>query len=248
MKIFLHMSRLFIILNILRILLLETSALEPLGERPPTGILDDAGLLSEEQETLLATKLRTSFNEHHLEVYIAAYQLVKGENIAERATRLRYAWARDPFAIVLVYDETIGQMSFVGTRDLEKFVSAQQLSEAFQRATAVAKQYLAEKNKADSKPVPGEMILRTTSALLADPILTERMTLSKPFHFTASMAKLLVLFVLAALAAAACVVWLEKRAAASKKTNQRCSYFPSTHMPIRLGAPYSGGKGVSFGD
>ena len=242
------MSRLFIFLNIIGLLLSPCFALEPVPSRPPTGIYDEADLFTAEEEASLALELRHALEKHFLEVYVATYQLVKGENMAERAARLRNGWARNPFALVLVYDETLGQMSFVGSRDLERFVDKQQLAGAFQRAAETARKYLAEQSEADEKPEPSAMIRRSVNALVRDPVLIERMTLPESQKFTKPMFILMGLFVVLMISAGALVWWLEKRLDRSKELSKRTDHFPVTHMPLRLGAIYSGGKGVTIGE
>ena len=89
MEINLNVSRLFIFINIFASLLTSCFALEPVPSRPPTGIYDEADLFTLEEEASLAVELRQALESHLLEVYIATYQLVKGENMSERAARLR---------------------------------------------------------------------------------------------------------------------------------------------------------------
>lgn len=241
-----HLSRLFIILNIFEALAILGFAVD--APRPENGIFDQAKLLSEETEARLSQRLQTALRDHYLEVYVATYRIVKGETIAERAARLRNAWSRNPFAIVMVYDDSVGQMSLVGSRDLERFVSAQQLAGAFQRAAEVAKNFLQAEHQANRKARPEATIERALLAILDDPILTERMSLPERFQFTRPMAILLGVFIVLALVAAFVVVWLEARQARIRELESRCSYFPTTHMPSRLGAPYSGGQGISIGE
>lgn len=248
MEINLKMSRLFIFINIFGLLLTPCVALEPVPSRPPTGIYDEADLFTAEEEASLAAELRRALEQHYLEVYVATYQLVKGENMAERAARLRNGWARNPFALVLVFDETLGQMSFVGSRDLEKFVAKQQLAGAFQRAAETARKYLAEQAEAKQKPVPSAMIRRSVNALVRDPVLIERMTLPESQTFTKPMLALMFLFVLLMTGAGALVWWLEKRLSHSQERSKRTDHFPVTHMPLRLGAVYSGGKSATIGE
>ena len=196
----------------------------------------------------MATRIRAALERHQLEVYVATYQLVKGESMAQRAARLRNSWSRNPFAIVIVYDETLGQMSFVGSRDLELFVDQGQLSGAFQRAATTARHYLKARNEAREKPDPAVMISRTVDSLLTDPVLIERMTLPEPWEFTKPMMVLLGLFVLCVVTCGAFVVWFERRQGRSRELGQRTDHFPTTHMPLRLGAPFSGGLGASLGE
>ncbi len=96
---FIKLSRIFIILNIFAPLTILALALEP---RPESGVMDQANVLSEAVEMALAGQLRDAWEKHQLEVYVATYRLVKGETVAERAARLRNAWARNLYAIVLV--------------------------------------------------------------------------------------------------------------------------------------------------
>lgn len=223
-------------------------ALEPLAQRPPDGVHDEADLFSSTEKATLAAELRNALDSQQLEIYVATYRLVKGENMAERAARLRNVWARNPFAIVLVYDETLGQMSFVGSRDLERFVDKQQLAGAFQRAAVSAKKYLGEQRAAGEKAVPATMIHRTVRALVRDPVLIDRMTLPSSWTFTKPMAVLLAAFVLLMVGAGFLVWRLEQRLDRSKTLGKRTDTFPVTHMPLRLGALYSGGKGVTLGE
>ncbi len=248
MEINLKLCRLFIFINIFASLLSYSFAVGPVPSRPPNGIYDEADLFTLEEEVSLAAELRQALESHFLEVYVATYQLVKGENMAERAARLRNTWARNPFALVLVYDETLGQMSFVGSRDLELFVDKQQLSGAFQRAAETARKYLAEQAAAKEKPVPSAMIRRTVNALVRDPVLIERMTLPESQTFTKPVLALMALFLLLMSGAGAFVWWLEKRLVRSKEMSQRTDHFPVIHMPQRLGANYSGGKSVTIGE
>jgi uncharacterized membrane protein YgcG len=237
-------SRLFIFINIL----CPCFALEELPSRPTSGIYDEADLFTSEEEVSLAVELRHALENHLLEVYVVTYQLVKGENMAERGARLRNRWARNPFALVLVYDETLGQISFVGSRDFENFVDKQQLAGAFQRAAETARKYLAEQAEAEAKPVPSVMIRRSVNALVRDPVLIERMTLPERKTFTKPMVILLGLFVLLMIAAGGLVWLLEKRLDRSKELSKRIDHFPVTHMPLRLGALYSGGKSATIGE
>ncbi len=240
-----NMSRIFIILNILLTLINTGIAQEP---RPASGILDEAGLFSDPGKAELAEILRRGLEDHALELYVATYRLVKGETIAERATGLRNAWAQSPFAVVLVYDESVDQISLVGTRDLVDFVSATQLGAVFQRAAAVANRHLAEEKAAGQRRDPAAMITRTVAALLSDHVLTERMSLPEPLRFSRPMVALLAAFILLASAAASLAWWFESRLHQNRRSQTRCSYFPTTQMPLRLGAPYSGGKGATIGE
>lgn len=248
MEISFRMSRLFIFVNILGLLTWSALALEPVAQRPPDGVHDEAALFSPTEKAALAVELSEALDTQQLEIYVATYQLVKGENMAERAARLRNTWARNPFAIVLVYDETLGQMSFVGSRDLEKFVDRQQLAGAFQRAAVSAKRYLEEQRVAEEKAVPATMIHQTVRALVRDPVLIDRMTLPSSWSFTKPMGVLLAAFLLVILGAGALVWRLERRLGRLKEQGKRAAVFPVTHMPLRLGATYSGGKGVTLGE
>jgi hypothetical protein len=211
-------------------------------------MLDAAKLLPEPVEQALAHDLRHALEAYRLEVYVATFRLMKGETLTECAIRLRNAWSQNPHAIVIVYDDSVGQMSMVGSRDLEQFVSAQVLSEAFQRAAQSAQRYLVAEQADRRRPRPQDTLPLAVRALLQDPILKGRMTLPEPFRFTRPMVTLLVGFALLALMAAAGVVWMERRLARQKREQARCASFPTTHMPQRLGAPYSGGHGVTLGE
>lgn len=241
-----YLSRIFVILNIL--LTLVNTALAEISVRPDDAIFDEARVFSDEARTALSSDLQHALGEHELEVYVATFRLVKGESIAQRAARLRNAWAQSPYAVVLVYDESVDQISLVGSRDLAEFVSHSQLGAVFQRAAASANHYLTQEAQARRKPDPAVMISRAVHSLLGDPVLTDRMTLSEPFRFTRSMGILLVILLLFLCLAGLIVGWLEGRLQASKRSRTRCSYFPTTHMPLRLGAPYSGGQGATFGE
>ena len=247
-EIFLRLSRIFRVISILGILTISGFGEDTLPSRPASGLYDGAGLFSPEEASVLAAELQAALENHHLEAYVATFQLVKGESMAERAARLRNVWARNPFAMVIVYDETLGQMSFVGSRDLEQFVDQQQLSGAFQRAASVARLYLSEMREKDEKPRPAAMIARTTKALLHDAVLNERMTLPAPWTFTKSMAGLLAIFMVTIAGAGLLVFKLESRLRQSKEASRRTDHFPITHMRLRLGGAYSGGKGVTLGE
>ena len=91
------MFRLFIFLNTLCLTPCPCFALEELPSRPTSGIYDEADLFASEEEVSLAVELRHALENHLLEVYVVTYQLVKGENMAERGARLRNRWARNPF-------------------------------------------------------------------------------------------------------------------------------------------------------
>lgn len=242
---FVKLSRIFIILSILMGLTISSPAVDP---RPPSGILDQAGLLSNATKTALSEQMRAALQDHHLELYVATYGLIRGETLTQRAVRLRDAWAQNPFAIVLVYDQSMGQMSFVGTRDLEKFVSAPELNGAFQRAAAVARNHMIKEKDAERRSRAEAVIASAVRYLIEDPILTQRMSLQVPWQFSRPMAALLTALVVLLVGAASLVWWLEKRLHQSKRRNLRCSHFPATHMPFRLEAPYSGGQGVSIGE
>ncbi len=123
----------------------------------------------------------------------------------------------------------------MGTRDLERFVSAQQLTGVFQRSAASARRYLASETAARREPRPQDTIPLTVKALLRDPVLTERMSLSEPLRFTRPMVVLLVFFALLAVAAGLVVVWMERRQALAKRVAERRAQFPTAHVPLRLG-------------
>ena len=217
-----------------------------LGPRPHSGIYDQADVFSDQQEAALAERLRVALETNYLEVYIATYRIVKGETIAERAARLRNAWTRNPFGMVVIFDDSVSKMSFVGSKDLELFVSSQQLRAAFQRAGIRARRYLDKQRLAGNKPASDVLLLEAIDGLLNDPVLTERMTQPEPFRFTGAMLKLLLFLIVLVAAAGMLVVIGEKRFAKAKTLNERVSHFPRTHMPIRLGAIYSGGVGATL--
>ena len=92
------------------------------------------------------------------------------------------------------------------------------------------------------------MLAHTLNALLNDPVLTSRMTMPQEWKFTRPMFWLLLPFIGLILAFAAVAFWFEKHQRQSRSVAQRTAAFPTTHMPLRLGAPYSGGKGASLGE
>ena len=124
----------------------------------------------------LTTMMRDAFEEHNLECYVVTYDLVRGETGAERAARIRNTWARTPFAIALVFDASVYEISLVGTRDLENFVSRRQLEGVFQRAGSAAVTYVKESKANGGRPEEQLLILKAMERLLTDPVLAHRPT------------------------------------------------------------------------
>ncbi len=217
-----------------------------LGSRPPTGIQDNASVFDADSMAELTGMLRNALEDHYLECYVVTYDLIRGETGAERAARIRNTWARNPFAIALVFDASVYEISLVGTRDLENFVSRRQLEGVFQRAGAAAVTYVKGSKAKGERPQEQQLILHAMKRLLTDPVLAHRPTIPESNKFSGAMYVLLGVFALLALIGGGLAFYFEKRLAKSRARHQRITHFPPTHMPTRLGGLYSGGISASL--
>lgn len=217
-----------------------------LGLRPPTGIHDEAKVLSETQEIELGRRLRKAFDDYALEIYVATYTFIQGESIVERSTRLRNAWARNQYAIAVVFDSSSSQISFVRTHDFDQFLAKPEIEAVFARAATRAVNRLKEQRENNAKFSKGDLLMEAVDGLLLDPILAHNLQPSPRFKLNKDMGGLLAGLIVLGLAVAGFVFFQERRFASKKAPSFKANYFPRANMPIRLGGPNSGGMGVTL--
>lgn len=123
-----------------------TAAAEPapLPEAPADGIYDDGRLLSEEQRAAAARAIAET-RPSGVDIYLAAYGFLVGENIERRAERLEEKWCRDPRrqgrpGIVVVADASTGTCTYISYGSDTGWLTTAQLHSIFQQANDAAAQ------------------------------------------------------------------------------------------------------------
>jgi uncharacterized membrane protein YgcG len=107
---------------------------DPVEELPASLILDKARLFNERENAQLSARLKKFKAAHKISIYVAAYSVLIGETIDERAKRLKEKWLADERGIVLAYQRGTEKMSFSSTADPENYVSRSELEQIFAEA------------------------------------------------------------------------------------------------------------------
>ncbi|MFT4548068.1 MAG: putative membrane protein YgcG [Pseudoalteromonas tetraodonis] len=204
---------------------------DPIEAAPSSLVLDKARLFNEREAEQLSARLKEFGAEHNIVIYIAAYSVLIGENIEERASQLKDSWLKDKRGIVLVYQRGTERMTFSSTADPESYVKRSGLQHIFAAAYAKA----APQDRGSGRVIAAaDQLMTDLPRAIEEQANSNAATRSETQSFVAWALAGLVL-----LAAAGMYFFQFLRKAQVQVTK---SYsFPPMQVRERFGAPYCGG-------
>ena len=209
----------------------ELFELEPVGPAPVSLLVDDARLFNEREAKQLSARLKEFSVQNDIRIYVAAYSVLIGESIDDRAARLKSAWLNGKPGVIVVYQRGTEQITFSSVADPVNFLERPELQTLFQRAYQAA----VSLDRGSSRVIAAtDVIMRD----LPPAIQTHRASIGA----TASDTRTFVgwsLVGLAAIAAAGMFAFQFLRRAQVKVT--KSFEFPQVKVAERFGAPYCGG-------
>ncbi len=218
---------------------LMTSAVD-IGEAPPTGVRDSAGVFHRNAALLqkITGQLQQLKEQHNFQIYLVLESVLVTQNVQVLATEMQQAWIPDGNGIVLVFEMDSKSLGF-GQRygeDLKKDLPPGQVP------SYEMMQVLSKVAGGVDRLAPPEVFLDSLITNLVrgyndyfirrEQPVPEGRTLRLMLIFIGGVAAL----ALVGLAAA----WMMKRA--EKGVAGQAHHFPDADAVERLGAPYGGGK------
>jgi TPM domain len=210
-----------------------TGRMDVIVPAPPNHVLDEALIFSRDQENALGNLLVKASREDGADVYLATFTFIDGETIERRAERLKEAWSRGDFGLVLVHDRSTGNLTFSARTHEAMPITVSELEGLFQEAN----------DAAQTPETPGEKLLALVQTLL--PLLKGKVAVQRRLqHETISTQQW---WVFGGVAAALILIFFSfVLARGFKRTADAArpvpAFFPTVAVEPRFGGGYGGGS------
>ena len=199
---------------------------------PASRVMDETGMLGEEQRLALSGLLQKAHREHGLDACLAIYSFVAPDDIESRAWRLKQAWTKPPLGLVMVYERGSGRV--LASLNCE----ARDLPAMHDVRGILDKAYEVGRSKTD----PTEGLVAMVHQLLpplsakADMLIADRKLRidREQWQLFACAVALLA----AGVIVAALIRGVGKRIQAAGRSP---AFFPTVSVAPRFGAPFGGG-------
>ena len=204
---------------------------ESIGPAPSSLVLDQARMFDDQEFNQLSARLKEFGAQNNVIVYVAAYSVLIGESLDERAGRLRESWLDGKRGIILVYQRGTQRMTFSSSADPESFVGRGELARVFSGAYRAAS---TEERAADRVISAANSLLADLPAAIAAQQHANQLTDSETRSFVG--------WALGGIVAIAAISMFAFQLLRRAQVQVTKSYtFPHIRAEERFGAPYSGG-------
>ncbi|MGI8602513.1 MAG: TPM domain-containing protein [Verrucomicrobiales bacterium] len=140
--------------------------MEVIPATPESHVWDEAHVFSSEQAAKLRTLLHKA-QKQHMDIYVATFTFLDGEAIESRAERLKRAWCRLDFGLVLVFERGSSNLTFSALTQEAMPLTVGELEAVFERANV----------SAAAARTPGERLVALVELLV--PMLDEKVALQQ---------------------------------------------------------------------
>jgi hypothetical protein len=167
-----------------------------------------------------------------VDVYVATFTFIDGETIERRAERLKAAWCRGDFGLVLVFDRATSRLTFSTKVHESMPVTALEIDGYFREATAAAR----------TLATPGEKIVALIETLL--PRLDGKVRLQQKLkREVVSGGQWFAFLAVVGLAVAGSLAFLvvRRQVRRSRRRQPAPVFFPSVSVESRFGGGFGGG-------